>query len=184
METQNGEYLVTGTNEDNGNPSELYLIKVSSSGEQLWNKKMGPAAYKYGYSIIELSNGNLVTCGQQSVRGTSLVLLLKTDNLGNVIWEKEFGYNNLALQGNSIKQNADGSFIITGSSFDVSSGQTDIILLKVDANGNQVFLKMFGSSTSDSGVNLIKDSHDDNIITGNYNGQIFITKTDNTGIFK
>ncbi len=185
METQTGEYLVTGTNEDNGNPRELYLLKVSSNGSQVWNKKIGPADWKWGFSTIELSNGDLITCGQHTLSsGFSQVLLVKTNNLGNVIWEREFGDNNLSEKGNSIKLNIDGSFIITGSSYDVSSGQTDIILLKVDASGNQLFLKKFGSSVNDNGVNLIKDSNDDNIITGEYNGSIFMTKTDSNGTFK
>lgn len=184
LETQNGEYLVTGTNEDNSQNRELYLLKVSASGQQLWNKKIGPPTFKWGFSTIELANGDLVTCGEHPVNGYNQVLIVKTDHVGNVIWEKEFGASNLSEQGNSIKQNSDGSFIITGSSFDVSMGQTDIILLKIDANGNQIFLKKFGSTAYDTGVNLIKDINGDNIITGNYNGQIFMTKTDNNGTFK
>ena len=184
METQNGEYLVTGTNEDNSQYRELYLLKVDLNGTQVWNKKIGPPTWKWGFSTIELSNGNLLTCGQHSETGYSQVLLVKTDNLGNVIWEKEFGESNLSEQGNSIKQNSDGSFNITGSSFDVSSGLSYIILLKVDASGNKIFLKKFGGSSGESGVNLIKDSNDDNIITGNYNGNIFMTKTDSNGTFK
>lgn len=184
METQNGEYLVTGTNEDNSNPRGLYLFKVDASGNQLWNRTIGSGTLRWGFSTIELASGDLLTCGYHTSNGYSQVLLVKTDNEGNEIWQREFGDNNLSEQGISVKQNTDGSFIITGSSFDVSSGQTDIILLKVDANGNQLLLKKFGSSTGDSGVNLIKDSNDDNIITGNYNGQIFMTKTDNNGVFK
>ncbi len=184
METQNGEYLITGTNEDNSQYRELYLLKVSATGQQIWNKKIGPPTYKWGYSTIELTNGDLLTCGKHTVSGYNQALLVKTDNTGNVIWGKEFGVNNLSEEGNSVKQNRDGSFTITGTCFDVSTGQTDIILLKVDQNGNQLWLKKFGSPSSDSGVNLIKDSNDDNIITGNYNGLIFMTKTDNNGVFK
>ncbi len=184
METINGEFLLTGTNEDIGNSREIYLLKVSADGTPLWNKKIGPADMKWGFSSIELSNGNLMICGLHTSNGYSQVLLLKTDNLGNVIWEKEYGENNLSENGNSIKQNSDGSFTITGSSYDVSSMQTDIILLKVDQSGNQLWLKKFGSSANDSGINLIKDINDDNIITGYYNGSIFMTKTDTNGIFK
>jgi hypothetical protein len=184
METQNGEFLVTGTNEDNSNPRELYLLKVSANGTQVWNKKIGPATWKWGYSTIELSNGDLITCGAHPTNGYGQVLLVKTDHLGNEIWEKEFGENNLSEQGNSIKQNADGTFTITGSSYDVATMRTDIILLKVDQSGNQLWLKKVGSSSDDSGENLIKDNNDDNLISGNYNGNIFFTKTDNNGIFK
>ncbi len=183
METKNGEYLVTGTNEDNGQYRELYLLKISATGQQLWNKKIGPPTWKWGYSTIELINGDLLTCGKHAATGYNQVLVVKTDNAGNVIWEKEYGTNNLSEEGKSIKQNSDGTFTITGTCFDISTGQTDIILLKIDQRGNQLWFKKFGS-TSGGGVNLIKDSNDDNIITGNCNGSIFMTRTDNNGVFK
>lgn len=60
----------------------------------------------------------------------------------------------------------------------------DIILLKIDQDGNQVWFKTFKSSIWGKGLNLIKDTNDDNIITGNNNQGIFMTKTDNDGNFK
>lgn len=184
METQNGEFLVTGTNEDNSQNRELYLLKVSAIGQQIWNKKIGPPTWKWGYSTIELANGDLLTCGKHTVNSSNQVLLVKTDNTGNLIWEKEYGANNLSEEGSSVKQNSDGSFTITGISYDVSTGQNDIILLKVDQNGDQLWLKKFGSLSNDFGVNLIKDNNDDNIITGIFNSQIFMTRTDKNGVFK
>lgn len=184
METQNGEYLVTGTNEDTGQYRELYLLKVNANGQQVWNKKIGPPTWKWGFSTIELSNGDLLTCGKHTVNGYSNILIIKTDNTGNVIWENEYSINNISINGNSIKQNNDGSFSIIGSSFDVSNGQNDIIFLKIDENGNQLILKKFGSSYSDDGVNLIKDTNDYNIITGYLNGQIFMTRLNNNGEFE
>ncbi|MDD5571132.1 MAG: hypothetical protein PHD97_08245 [Bacteroidales bacterium] len=184
LETQNGEYLVTGTNEDNSQPRELYFLKVSGNGTKLWDKKIGPATWKWGYSTIELPNGDLLTCGQHTTNGYSQVLLLKTDDLGNEYWEKELGATDLSEIGNSIKQNADGTFFITGASYNVSTMYYEIILLKVDPNGNQLLLKKIGSSSNSNGLNLLKDINDDNIITGNLNGSIFMTKTDNKGYFK
>jgi hypothetical protein len=184
METKNGEYLITGTNEDNNQYRELYLLKVSATGQLVWNKKIGPPTWKWGYSTIELTNGDLLTCGRHTASGYSQVLLVKTDNTGNVIWEKEFGANNLSEEGNSVKQNNDGSFTITGTCIDITKGLIHVILLKVDQNGNQLWLKKFGNSSIDKGANLIKDNNDDNIITGNSNGQIFMTKLDSNGVFK
>lgn len=185
METQNGEFLVTATNEDNSNPRELYLLKVSATGAQLWEQKIGPATWKWGFSSIELSNGDLLTAGSHSSsQGYTQVLLVKTDHLGNVIWEREYGDAILSEEGFSIKQNADGTFSITGRSYDVSTMLSSSILLKVDQNGNQLFLNYFGTSSSIGANCLTKDTNDDNIITGNYNGSIFVTKTDNNGIFR
>lgn len=189
LETKNGEYLITGTNEDNTNPREIYLLKVDANGTKLWSKKIGPPTWKWGYSTIELSNNDLIICGQHTIGGYSQVLVVKTDKLGNTIWEKEFGEDRISEKGNSIKQNSDKSYTITGSSYDVNTMQDDIILLKIDEMGNQIWFKKFGSSESDWGINLIKDTNDDNIITGDYNigdygGSIFMTRTDKDGNFK
>lgn len=185
LETKNGEYLVTGTNEDNDNPREIYLLKVDGNGAKLWDKKIGPPTWKWGYSTIELPNDDLLICGQHTIgEGYSQVLVVKTDKVGNTIWEKEYGEDNLSEKGYSIKQNNDGTFTITGSSYDVNTTQDDIIVLKIDQDGNQSWFKKFGSSKSDWGMNLIKEINDDNIITGDYNESIFMTKIDNDGNFK
>jgi hypothetical protein len=60
----------------------------------------------------------------------------------------------------------------------------DIILLKVGQNGNQLWFKKFGNPENAIGVNLIKDTNDDNIITGDYNENIFMAKTDKDGDYK
>ncbi len=125
METQNGEYLVSGTNEDNSNPGGLFLLKVDASGNQLWKTTIGAGTWIWGYSTIELTSGDLLTCGYHTSIGYSQVLLLKTDNGGNEIWQREFGESSLSEKGYSIKQNSDGTFTITGSSYDVSTMQTD-----------------------------------------------------------
>lgn len=181
VETKNGEYLVTGIPSTYGS----YLLKASAAGQLIWIKKYGDLFdSKTAYSAIELANGDLLMCGSYSKFSKSQVLLIKTTNNGNIIWEKQFGATNLREAGKSVKLNTDGSFIITGYSYDDSQGFKDIILLKVGQNGNQVFLKKFSSLYSE-GINLLKDTNDDNIITGDHYGQnSFMTKTDNNGVFK
>jgi hypothetical protein len=181
METQNGEYLITGTNEDTDNSGrQLYLLKVNASGQQVWNKKIG-SAWKWGYSSIETASGDLLICGEQyNPFQTSQVMLIKTDNLGNVIWSKEFG-ESASEEGNSIKQNPDGSFTITGRT--QINGQSKVILIKIDENGNQLWFKKFNDYYGGNALNLLKDG-DDNILTGNRNEGIFMTRTDGNGNFK
>jgi hypothetical protein len=126
----------------------LYLPKVDSNGSKLWDKKIGPPTGKYGHSTIELLDESLVICGRHTggVMGNSQVLVVKTDNLGNTIWDKEFGNDSITERGNSIKQNLDGSYTITGTSHDYSDWNgEDILLLKIDQSGDQVWFKKFGS---------------------------------------
>lgn len=107
-------------------------------------------------------------------------MLIKTDNLGNVIWAKEFG-ESASEEGSSIKQNPDGTFTITGRT--QINGQTKIILIKTDENGNQLWFKKFNDYYGGNALNLLKDG-DDNILTGNRNDGIFMTRTDGNGNYK
>lgn len=185
METQNGEYLITGKgNYINGPQQDLYLLKVNSNGEQLWDKHIAYSPYwNWGNSTIELSNGDLVNCGFYQADGNLQGFLVKTDNLGNVIWKKEYGDANHSEELHSIKQNADGSYIVLGNSRDNSINHSYIMLLKVDANGNQIFLKRFDGSGYDYGMSIFKDINDDNIILGGHNNSFFMSRTDKNGFY-
>lgn len=193
MQTINGEFLVTGTNEDDTyNGRVLYLLKVSQDGTKLWDKKIGPS-WRWGFCSIELSNGDILTCGKKYDPFVSpQLMLIKTNSTGNFIWEKEIGGADQPESGYSMKLNANGTITITGSSNDFNAMSNDIILLNIDNNGNQIWLKKFGGTETEWGINLIKDTNDDNIITGTTfsfgpnaaNGNIFMIKTDCNGNFK
>lgn len=184
LQTQNGEYLITNTSLDSDSNTELYFLKLSADGQQLWNKKVSPGIGKWGFSTIELSNGDLVTCGKIEKGDDDQILIVKTDSQGKVLWEHEYGNTFLQERGNVIKSNADGTFTITGWSHSTHSGTNQIVLLKINPNGDQIFFKEFGGHFSDSGDNLLKDDNDDNIITGDFNGAIYMTRTDSDGVFK
>ena len=188
LETENGEYLVTGSTLLEVNLTKVYLLKVDANGTKLWNQKIGQSVNNVGRSTIELTNGDLVICGacRNESSSDNQVLLAKTDKLGNLLWEQELGENNISEMGASLKRNLDGTYIITGFTTGNTEASRDIILIKADQNGNLDWYKKFGSASVDKGANLIKDSNDDNLITGNLgkNTSIFLTKTDKDGNFK
>lgn len=182
LQMQDGEILITGY--ESNSSKGVYLLKLNAQGIPLWNKKISSPVPQEGLSTIELPNGDLVTCGKSTRDSCNKILVIMFNSVGNVIWEREYGDEYISEQGNSIKINVDGTLIITGTYAEPHSGQTGIIILKLDADGNQLVLKSFGESFDDSGQNILKDKNDDNIITGNHNGNIFMTKTDNNGVFK
>ena len=186
METSDGNYLVTGNNMESGigNTNETYLLKVDTNGEKIWDKKYGPNEWEWSYSSIELSNGEILTCGRITEDGYSQVLLLRADQNGNYYDEKKYGEPELSEIGYSIKKNQDATYTITGTSYDATTGINEIIALKIDENGTEKWFKRFGDSKNSNGLNLIKDSNNDNILTGNYNDNIYMTILTDSGKFK
>ena len=185
-ETVNGEYLVTGNNQEPGVDirNELYLLKVDVNGKKLWDRKMGSGDWKWAFSTIEISGGDLMTCGQNTSAGYTQVLIVKTNQFGHIIWERRYGEPFLSEIAYSIKQNQDKTYTVSGSSYNVKTGKYEIILLKINEYGNEDWFKRFGCANNAVGLNLLKDNNNNNILTGNYNGNIFMSIVKDNGDFR
>jgi hypothetical protein len=184
FETREGDFVITGNDQasEPDTANKIYLLKVDAQGNIRWEKRfgLGTGDWKWGYSTIETINGDLVTCGRLTKDGYTQVLLLKTNMNGEFLWEKNFGEPLLSETGYSLKINHDNTIIITGTSFEVSNPDTEIILLKTDENGKELWFQRFGASYNSDGFNILKYGRK-NIITGNYYGQIFMSVLNDNG---
>jgi hypothetical protein len=192
VEDEFGNFLIMSSVTEYNINSRIYL-KLNSLGEQIWNKSYSDSVDRVIYPTIELPSGELVSTGslKYNIYEDRQVLLLKTDNIGNLIWEKSFGEAEYNEFGSTIIQDLDGNFVITGRS-DNLVPKSDIILLKVDSEGNLKWYKRFGSDNADISRNSLVDDSGDIFTMGdynlnqssNYNGTIFLTITDKNGKFK
>ena len=64
------------------------------------------------------------------------VFIIKTDALGNIEWEREFGDTTIADWGYSVQQTFDGGYIISAISEIIHEYIYAIYLIKIDENGN------------------------------------------------
>lgn len=90
-------------------------------------------------------------------KGMIQVWLILVDSTGNERWMKTYGGNTLALA-KEATPTVDGGYIVTGG-IQSNTNLYDILLLKIDAMGNQMWLKQFGLSGDDIGnaVSQIND---------------------------
>ncbi len=123
------------------NQFDAWLIKVDSSGNEIWDKTYGSPGGTNGNknekfrSAIMTDDGGYLCAGYQNTYGPGSRggWLVKTDNNGNEIWNETFGGDGddrfLALE----KTN-DHNYILTGR-FETES--VNIWLLKISENQNQ-----------------------------------------------
>lgn len=184
LETTDGEYLITGMAIDDSFERRIYFLKVNPNGIQKWNKTLESTSDEFSASTIELSNGDLITCGGIVDTLYNQILLLKTDKEGNLAWKKEFGENYISEAGTAIVENQDGTYTLTGGSLEIHTGQRNVLILKFDQDGTLLVNKEFGHTLVDYGQNILKDNNGENFITGQYNGKIFLTRTDENCVFQ
>lgn len=157
----------------------VWIIKVDSSGNELWQKCYGGSRDEFGFDIIKSNDGGFfVAASTASNDGdvTGLIgiynyWILKCDSAGNILWEKCFGgtgYDQIS----SITQTKDGGVIACGFSESVipgSHGLGDAYIVKLDSLGNLEWQKCFGGSGDDQARSVIQLADSSYMIAGNSN---------------
>ena len=182
-------YIITGVKENiNQGSSDIYLVKTDENGNYLWNKTIGGVNSDESYFVQQTTDEGYIISGwtESSGNGNKDVYLVKTDDNGDSLWTKTFGGTGND-EGKSVQQTNDGGYIITGSTQSFGNGGYDVWLIKTDGNGDSLWTKTFGGSSSDYGYSVQQTTDGGYIITGstlsfgNGGGDVYIIKTDGNG---
>jgi hypothetical protein len=150
----------------------MYLIKVSPTGQMIWQQTYGGTGDDAASEIITTVDGNLLLAGYTSNgSGGKDVFLVKVDTDGNLIWQKNYGGSSDDYA-EDLFQDTDGTIWVNGTTASFGAGLRDIYLLKLNATGDSIWTKTYGGSLDDGGASLIRSS----------SGSIFLLNyTDNFG---
>ena len=187
--TIDGGYIITGDATPLGSDNrEVMLLKINFLGNEEWNQTFGAGGDDKGFSVQQTADGGYIIVATTNSYGNGDydVWLIKTDQLGNEEWNQTFG-GSAQDQGFSVKQTADGGFIVTGTtlSFGVNG---DLWLIKTDSQGNEEWNRTFGGNGSESGESVQELAEGGYIITGHTssfgNGgvDVWLIKTDALGL--
>jgi hypothetical protein len=191
-QTSDGGYIIAGrtTGPDFTADTHGLLIKIDSLGNIQWDKTY---TIRYDGDLVSAEqtlSGKYIATGR---RYTGLetnydVWLIKTDENGNLVWEKTYGGMN-SDYGRSVKQipNAYGSYIIAGITQSFGVGDWDIYLIKTDADGNLQWQKDFGGSRWDTANSMLRSDDGGYMIVGETesfgsgNSDLWLLKRDPNG---
>jgi len=194
QQTEDGGYVIAGT-KYSYEPALLsqivWLIRTDTNGYKVWDRIFGGPQSDVGYFVQQTSDRGYIIAGSTESFGAGGkdAWLIKTDADGNEVWNKTFGgsRNDWAR---SAQQTSDGGYIVTGSMYSYNAAHLSqmVWLIKTDANGNEVWDKIFGGPLDDWGNFVQQTSDGGYIITGatkSYgeggNSALWLIKTDSGG---
>jgi len=190
IEASDGGYAIGGSfsldYEDPFADRDFWLVKTDSYGNMEWNKTYGKTTgegYDYANALVEASDGGYLLAGNTGLYLVeSKVWIIKTDEQGNIEWDKRYGGREQA-GANSVVKTSDGGYALAG----YLSG--DFWLIKIDVSGNmewnQTYSKLGGEEayslveTSDGGYALAGYTRKGQLNTGVTEG--WLVKTDTSG---
>jgi hypothetical protein len=138
QQTTDGGYIVVGGTTSSGNGGvDVYLVKTDVDGVVLWSKTYGGSESDEGTSVAQTLDGGYILAGTTSSYGGngSDVYLIRTDSNGDSLWTRTFGTPRDEWAG-SVQQTADSGYVIAGTAGNDSLGNSDMLLIKTDANGS------------------------------------------------
>ncbi len=138
QQTIDGGYIVSGSTSNYSGK----LIKIDSQGSIEWQKDLDGM----GDSIDQTSDGGFIITGKSTSRNKDEIKLFKIDSQGNQDWVKFFSEGDWS-NSFSVQQTIDGGYIFTGntgSNLDGGGYDNNVLLIKTDSQGDEVWRKIFG----------------------------------------
>lgn len=146
----------------------LFLNVSILSGQITFETTYLSYIHESGKDVLQTSDGGYIIAAstETSVVNDLDVMIVRTDNLGNLLWKKSYG-TNLPSSPNGILQTSDGNFFIVGYMVAQGSLDFDHYLLKIDgSNGDSLFSKVYGGYGNEESKEIIATSDGNYMIVG------------------
>ena len=159
---------ITGRNETSYD-NDTILLKYDSSCNLIWNvtwnNTFGSTHNEKGSGLIIDSKDNIYVTGYNQTDNDYDIILLKYDNLSNLLWQKSWDNSNGKDEGWDIDIDSEDSIYVIGSEQN-STGHNNSILLKFNDNGIQIWNQSWGGTEDDEGRGLLVINSEKIFITG------------------
>lgn len=156
----------------NGRPNN-WIFKINGMGDIIWDRMYGGTWFENGWTACSTLDGGMVTINYtdsydgdiSNYFGSWDTWLLRTDSLGNKVWDFTIGTQGLDFP-NAIIQTSDMGFLVASGSMPTTGGNitctpfnyeySDIVLFKIDSLANIEWQRCIGGSDDESVKDIIE----------------------------
>lgn len=154
-----GSAYITGRTTSFGSSDGLFVVKFDGAGNLVWQKISNGA----GGDAIALGPDGSVYAASSILRGGDLanfdVLVVKLTAAGAEVWRRTYSAGEVVDARGRMAAAPDGSIVFAGAIQAEKGGLVGIdpLIVKLDADGNLVFERVFGAGDTAEGVSVADD---------------------------
>jgi hypothetical protein len=165
-QTSDGGFILVGARADEFPTGNLYqnnliLIKTDAEGNEIWSRTYGEKILYLGFGVVQTPDGGYVLTGWEAKTYDDRdVIIIKTDEMGEVEWSRAWDLDPGEWDGAfDLLLTPDGHVVVAGIR-SMISGPRRAILIKVDLDGNEIWVKEYGEEGGGSEFWDIMDDTD------------------------
>ncbi len=145
----------------------IIFVSNSADSQVKFEKVYGGNGYDNGYSAIQTFDKGYIVAGATSSFGSGATdaYILKTDSLGDALWQKTFGGINID-QAYAINQTSDSGYVIAGYTNSYGNGGYDMYVIKTNKFGDTIWTKTYGGNNWDFAYSIEPTTDGGYIIAG------------------
>ncbi|MCB9296872.1 MAG: T9SS type A sorting domain-containing protein [Lewinellaceae bacterium] len=158
------------------------LVRFDAQGDTLWTRAYQASTGDELWAVRPAHGGGFIACGSATGFAGYSALVIRTDDMGNELWQRFYGLNTKATD---MELTPDGGYVLAGSldNYIWYPLATSGFLLRIDGDGNELWQRDFSNPTSGfnrlGSVELTPDGGF--IVAGESRWNPFLAKTDGNG---
>ncbi|MFM6122779.1 MAG: beta strand repeat-containing protein [Sphaerospermopsis kisseleviana] len=170
---------------------DVFVSKYDTNGTQTWVKQLRTSSNEYSTGVASDSTGNIYVTGYttgafsgNTNRGAEDGFLAKYSSTGTQLWVRQFGTTGQDFL-QKVKTDSAGNIYVVGVTSGTFTGNTsvggwDSYIAKYNTSGTQLWVRQFGTNSTDEAVGLNLDNQGNIYVSGRTYGS-FPTYTNQGG---
>ncbi|MCA9646773.1 MAG: hypothetical protein KC492_39070, partial [Myxococcales bacterium] len=160
--------------------ADVFLRKLDAAGQEVWSRQFGTAGTDRAFSLAVTPEGGIVVSGYvqgalaEPLAGYYDFFVRKYDSAGVEQWTRQFpgdGFDSAVVvdQGGNVYMAGAARAPYAGQS---GVGTVDALLIKLDASGNDVWTRLYGSTAPDYAFSATIDPNGNFLVAGATDGSL------------
>ncbi|HBT38941.1 MAG: hypothetical protein H5T93_02000 [Pseudothermotoga sp.] len=146
--------------------ADMWVLKVSKSGEPVWQKRIGGNDWDQASDVLTTADGGCLVLGtswseEMSFFGRADFVLVKLDASGEIEFQRAYGGEQDDIAQKIIR--IQDGYLLVGTTWSDTvngvkrQGGSDYLVLKIDENGEVVWVKCLGALLDDVAYAVFSD---------------------------